>query len=92
MAIKPLQMPNLSALPDPTRDMFGGMTDPTALMRMDDKQVNDLLNPKPLFEQNVKLSSQAQQTLSDIAKQQQTIANNAIKQVEQLHSQQQNLS
>lgn len=89
MAIKPLQMPNLSALPDPTRDMFGGMTDPTALMRMDDKQVNDLLNPKPLFEQNVKLSSQAQQTLNNIAQQQQALATETDRMAEQVRRQQQ---
>ena len=38
---QPLQMPNLSQLPDPTKDLFGGMTSPTALMSMNEKEVND---------------------------------------------------
>lgn len=89
MAIKPLQMPDLSQLPDPTKDMFGGMTSPTVLMTMGDKQVNDLLNPKPLFEQNVKLSSQAQQTLNGIAQQQQALATETDRMAEQVRRQQQ---
>ena len=82
-------MPDLSQLPDPTKDMFGGMTSPTALMTMGDKQVNDLLNPKPLFEQNVKLSSQAQQTLNGIAQQQQALATETDRMAEQVRRQQQ---
>lgn len=89
MAIKPLQMPDLSQLPDPTKDMFGGMTSPTALMSMGDKQVNDLLNPKPLFEQNVKLSSQAQQTLNNIAQQQKQLASETDRMAEDARRQQQ---
>lgn len=89
MAIKPLQMPDLSQLPDPTKDMFGGMTSPTALMNMGDKQVNDLLNPKPLFEQNVKLSTQAQQTINGIAKQQQMLATETDRAEEKARHQQQ---
>lgn len=82
-------MPDLIQLPDPTKDMFGGMTSPTALMTMGDKQVDDLLNPKPLFEQNVKLSSQAQQTLNGIAQQQQALATETDRMAEQVRRQQQ---
>lgn len=65
MAVKPLQMPNLNQLPDPTKDLFGGMgmTSPTALMTMDNKQVDELLNPKPLQEALIKPSAEAAKAL-----------------------------
>ena len=41
---RPVALPNLSQLPDPTKDLFGGMTSPTALMSMGEKEVNDLFS------------------------------------------------
>lgn len=68
MTIKPLQMPDLSQLPDPTKDMFGGMTSPTALMSMSDQQVEDIISPKYRPTQITKISDAAQRTIDDAAR------------------------
>ena len=73
MAIKPLQMPDLSQLPDPNKDLFGGMgmTNPTSLMTMSNTQVNDLLNPKAQQDALIKPSAEAAKILQQTQAEQQ---------------------
>ena len=66
-------MPDLSLLPDPNKDLLGGLgiTNPTALMTMNASQVNDLLNPRPQQEALIKPSAEAAKILHQTQAEQQ---------------------
>lgn len=79
-AIQPLEMPDLSVLPDPT-----------SMMYMDHNQANDLLNPRLAFNPNVGVSPLTQQTLNNIAQQRQQLIAETNRMAEQVHRQQMEL-
>ena len=81
---RPVALPNLSQLPDPTKDLFGGMTSPTALMSMGEKEVNDLFSVKPLTDMYIKPSAEASKALQ-IA---QNLQNDISRQATQMYEQQ----
>lgn len=83
----PLQMPDLSQLPDPTKDIFGGMTSPTALMSLNNKQTNDLLNPPKVDTPLVKLSDEATRALQTAKETQDAINKNAMAMQQDLEQQ-----
>ena len=70
---RPVALPNLSQLPDPTKDLFGGMTSPTALMSMNEKEVNDLFSVKPLTDMHIKPSAEAAKALQTAQQTQEAI-------------------
>ena len=70
---RPVALPNLSQLPDPTKDLFGGMTSPTALMSMGEKEVNDLFSVKPLTDMYIKPSAEAAKALQTAQQTQEAI-------------------
>ena len=79
---RPVALPNLSQLPDPTKDLFGGMTSPTALMSMGEKEVNDLFSVKPLTDMYIKPSAEASKALQ-IAQQTQEAINRQAEQAQE---------
>lgn len=79
---RPVALPNLSQLPDPTKDLFGGMTSPTALMSMNEKEVNDLFSVKPLTDMHIKPSAEAAKALQT-AQQTQEAINRQAQQVQE---------
>ncbi len=81
---RPVALPNLSQLPDPIKDLFGGMTSPTALMSMGEKEVNDLFSVKPLTDMYIKPSAEASKALQ-IA---QNLQNDISRQATQMYEQQ----
>lgn len=62
---QPLQMPNLSQLPDPMKDLMGGtgLTNPTSMMTMNQQGINDLFAPKPIDGNFIKPSAEAAKAL-----------------------------
>lgn len=64
---KPLQMPSLSALPDPAADMLGGFANPASLTRPT-RQAEDLLNPQPVQDTPFKMSPQAKEGLDMLSR------------------------
>ena len=81
---RPVALPNLSQLPDPTKDLFGGMTSPTALMSMGEKEVNDLFSVKPLTDMHIKPSAEAAKALQTA----QNLQNDISRQATQMYEQQ----
>lgn len=81
---RPVALPNLSQLPDPTKDLFGGMTSPTALMSMGEKEVNDLFSVKPLTDMHIKPSAEASKALQTA----QNLQNDISRQATQMYEQQ----
>ena len=79
---RPVALPNLSQLPDPTKDLFGGMTSPTALMSMNEKEVNDLFSVKPLTDMHIKPSAEATKALQ-VAQQTQEAINRQAQQAQE---------
>ena len=71
---QPLQMPNLSQLPDPMKDLMGGtgLTNPTSLMTMNQQGINDLFAPKPIDGNFIKPSAEAAKALQTAEQQAQT--------------------
>lgn len=62
---QPLQMPSLSQLPDPFKDLMGGTdpTSPTSLMSVNQQGINDLFAPKPINAELIKPSAEASAVL-----------------------------
>lgn len=62
---QPLQMPSLSQLPDPFKDLMGGTdpTNPTSLMSVSQQGINDLFAPKPINAELIKPSAEASAVL-----------------------------
>lgn len=81
---RPVALPNLSQLPDPTKDLFGGMTSPTALMSMGEKEVNDLFSVKPLTDMHINPSAEASKALQTA----QNLQNDISRQATQMYEQQ----
>ena len=81
---RPVALPNLSQLPDPIKDLFGGMTSPTALMSMGEKEVNDLFSVKPLTDMHIKPSAEAAKALQTA----QNLQNDISRQATQMYEQQ----
>lgn len=81
---RPVALPNLSRLPDPTKDLLGGMTSPTALMSMSEKEVNDLFSVKPLTDMHIKPSAEAAKALQTA----QNLQNDISRQATQMYEQQ----
>lgn len=89
---RPVALPNLSQLPNPTKDLFGGMTSPTALMSMSEKEVNDLFSVKPLIDPHIKPSAEAAKALQVAQARQDAITRQAQQAQEQLARQQQEIA
>ena len=68
---QPLQMPNLSQLPDPMKDLMGGtgLTNPTSMMTMNQQGINDLFAPKPIDGNFIKPSAEAAKALQTAGQQ-----------------------
>ena len=81
---RPVALPNLSQLPDPIKDLFGGMTSPTALMSMGEKEVNDLFSVKPLTDMHINPSAEASKALQTA----QNLQNDISRQATQMYEQQ----
>lgn len=62
---RPVALPNLSQLPDPMKDLMGGSTllNPTSMMTMSQRDINDLFNPKPIDGNLIKPSAEAAKVL-----------------------------
>ena len=62
---QPLQMPTLSQLPDPMKDLMGGtgFSNPTSMMMARPQEINDLFAPKPLSVPLIKPSPEAAKAL-----------------------------
>lgn len=62
---QPLQMPNLSQLPDPMKDLMGGigLTNPVSMMTMNQQGIDDLFAPKPIDGNFIKPSAEAAKAL-----------------------------
>ena len=88
----PVALPNLSQLPDPTKDLFGGMTSPTALMSMNEKEVNDLFSVKPLTDMHIKPSAEAAKALQTAQQTQEAINRQAQQAQEALARQERELA
>lgn len=61
----PVALPNLSQLPDPMKDLMGGsaLLNPTSMMTMSQRDINDLFNPKPIDGNFIKPSAEAAKAL-----------------------------
>lgn len=62
---RPVALPNLSQLPDPMKDLMGGsaLLNPTSMMTMSQRDINDLFNPKPIDGNLIKPSAEAAKVL-----------------------------